>query len=236
MPTTHKNQTEQNSALWDYYQNSGIESFSRNEPRLRYMFSKAKNLAGKNGKILNIGAGNGWLEKTALHSGLSLSSLDLSQQTIDRLRSEGVDAYQGTIEAMPFDTASFEIIIASEVLEHLTPEQCTNGLKEVKRVLKPGGHFIGTVPYNEILDENIIACPNCNNLFHRWGHAVSFQHNSLKNILSATFKNTTVHRKTFVQLKGRSLSGKGKGIARILLGKMGSALAKSNYYFECKIP
>src|SRR3712207_7275576 len=47
-------------------------------------------------------------------------------------------------------------------------------LDEVRRVLKSGGRFIGTVPYREDLPANEVMCPHCSSTFRRWGHEQSF--------------------------------------------------------------
>jgi len=52
---------------------------------------------------------------------------------------------------MPFDDNHFDIVISTEVLEHIAdPYQYLN---EVKRVLKPGGSFFFTVPFLMSLHE-----------------------------------------------------------------------------------
>jgi SAM-dependent methyltransferase len=50
----------------------------------------------------------------------------------------------GDALALPFADATFDRIIASEVLEHVTDDQ--QALREVFRVLKPGGTLAATVP------------------------------------------------------------------------------------------
>jgi ubiquinone/menaquinone biosynthesis C-methylase UbiE len=56
---------------------------------------------------------------------------------------------------MPFDDASFDFIWCSEVLEHLFSPLAA--LKEIRRVLKPGGQFRCTVPYHGLLKNLGIA-------------------------------------------------------------------------------
>lgn len=48
-------------------------------------------------------------------------------------------------DAMPFDDNSFETAIGTELLEHCPDPGCT--LREIRRVLKPGGIFFFTVPF-----------------------------------------------------------------------------------------
>jgi SAM-dependent methyltransferase len=66
---------------------------------------------------------------------------DLSPKSLDLL---GVD-----IQAMPFIDASFDLVIANHVLEHVTDD--FSALREIARVLAPGGLAILQTPYSEIL-------------------------------------------------------------------------------------
>ena len=52
---------------------------------------------------------------------------------------------------MPFEDASFDVVISTEVLEHVSDPDAY--LMEVKRVLKPGGMFFFTVPFLMSLHE-----------------------------------------------------------------------------------
>jgi ubiquinone/menaquinone biosynthesis C-methylase UbiE len=50
----------------------------------------------------------------------------------------------GLAEALPFRAASFNLVIGLWVLEHLAEPSLT--LREIHRVLEPGGHFIFLTP------------------------------------------------------------------------------------------
>lgn len=52
---------------------------------------------------------------------------------------------------MPFDDATFDVVLSTEVLEHVPNTE--SYLLEVKRVLKPGGLFFFTVPFLMSLHE-----------------------------------------------------------------------------------
>jgi len=47
-------------------------------------------------------------------------------------------------ESIPFEDGSIDAVVMAEVLEHLPYPRVTLG--EVKRILKPGGIFVGSVP------------------------------------------------------------------------------------------
>lgn len=75
--------------------------------------------------------------------------LDIDEQTIEKANkvfgSSGIDFQCHTVEKLPFPDFSFDLIVSFETIEHLDhPEEF---LKEIRRVLKPGGVII-------------ISCPN----------------------------------------------------------------------------
>ena len=51
---------------------------------------------------------------------------------------------KGSAYELPFKDNSFDLIVCSEVLEHL--HEYNDAIKEMKRVLKPGGKFFASVP------------------------------------------------------------------------------------------
>jgi ubiquinone/menaquinone biosynthesis C-methylase UbiE len=112
-------------------------------------------------RVLNVGVGNGTLERLATMKGCDVWCLDPSEQAIDRLRTElqlGERAKVGFSQAMPFPDEHFDVVVMSEVLEHLDPDVFQTTLSEVRRVLRKGGRFIGTVPARERLEDSLVVC------------------------------------------------------------------------------
>lgn len=62
-------------------------------------------------RVLEIGCGDGtrlgWLRE---HRGVDAHGVDPSADAVDAARARGVDARQGTADALPFDSASFDIV------------------------------------------------------------------------------------------------------------------------------
>ena len=161
--------------------------------------------------MLNIGCGDGHLERAAVARGWRVLSVDPDDASVQRLRSMGIEARRGIIESLPIPSESLHLVACSEVLEHLTSDSLTAGLKEIRRVLKPGGILIGTVPYRENLVDNEVFCPNCQNVFHRWGHYQSFDEARIRAVLDEHLSVVDVRPRYFPQW--RALNWKGKLVA-----------------------
>ncbi len=109
-----------------------------------YLFEKNKKII--KGKILDLGCGDGFFAevvfgKRKIDVGLDLKTNRRTEETIKNKVYKKVILYNGF--NIPFKNNSFETIISNCVLEHI-PDLKTS-IKEIYRVLKPGGHFLTTV-------------------------------------------------------------------------------------------
>lgn len=195
--------------IWEYFQNSEEHGDAAFNARARYEFI-AKHVASGT-HVLNIGVGRGGLEGILVQNHVVVSCLDPSEAAINRLRALynlGERAQAGSAENIPFPVSHFDTVIMSEVLEHLSSEAISLTLKEIWRVLKPGGDFVGTVPADERLHDNHVICPHCGEPFHRWGHLQRFDKVQLRTVLGEQFKKVEVTRHYFGNV--RSLNWKGR--------------------------
>lgn len=96
--------------------------------------------------ILDVGCGGGFLSEEFAQIGCKLSAIDLSAGTINSAAQHAISKnlaikyHVGSATALPFSTASFDIVICCDVLEHLESPQIA--ISESSRVLKPGGLFL----------------------------------------------------------------------------------------------
>ncbi|MFO8062546.1 MAG: class I SAM-dependent methyltransferase [bacterium] len=136
--------------------------------KILYRYSIIASLITGNAEILEIGTGNGLL---CSFTDRIIHSLDISQinNPANALKTEG-DVYD-----MPYCDNTFDIIILSQVLEHLEHPQ--NALREIKRILSPEGSVIITVPYNEQIKYTL--CIHCNKLTPLNAHLHSFDRKDL---------------------------------------------------------
>ncbi|MEW6589791.1 MAG: class I SAM-dependent methyltransferase [Pseudomonadota bacterium] len=189
--------TSDQNKIWDHFQNEGVDSFAQSQGRLEFLLRRLRPAT----RALNIGIGNGALERMAVRKGVDIWSLDPSDRAIEILRKElglGEKAQVGFCQAMPFPDRHFDVVVMSEVLEHLDEEVFEATLMEVRRVLRPGGIFIGTVPAREKLEDAIVVCPHCGSQFHRWGHKRSFSVNTLTLALKQHFLVNSAYEKFFI--------------------------------------
>lgn len=97
---------------------------------------------------LDLGCAYGYLVAEAAAGGFTAVGVDVSAYALGRARFEAPTAagrvLRGLADRLPFADASFDVVSAFDVLEHLhEPEP---PLAEVARVLKPGGVLIGATP------------------------------------------------------------------------------------------
>jgi SAM-dependent methyltransferase len=90
------------------------------------------------GRLLNAGSGN--RDISAI-----VTALGASDVVNYDMRSTIPGAILGPLAATPFEDGEFDTILCNAVLEHVPDVHGV--MRELSRVLKPGGHFIVAVPY-----------------------------------------------------------------------------------------
>lgn len=147
-------------------------------------------LSGIKGRVLDVGCGGGSVAKAVKHarSDLDVFGCDLSESAlkIARTNPEGVDFRLATAERLPFGDGELDFVWIFDVLEHVDdPERV---LREVTRVLKPGGGFHIVLPL-EGQPRTLYSLVGCGT---RWmakvrhaGHIQIFSAERFRNMASA---------------------------------------------------
>lgn len=136
--------------------------------------------------VLDAGAGSGWLAETLSRRGYQVSAVDLGLDSIRRAavrlrgRSAEVAFVQGDVYRLPCRTGCFDAVTASEMIEHL--EYPADALREIARVLRPGGSFVVSVPYRERIETTL--CIHCNRKTPVNAHLHSFDEHILGSLLN----------------------------------------------------
>ncbi len=96
-------------------------------------------------RLLDLGAGSGRHTHEGLRRGCSVVALDLNLADLRALGdTAGGSGVSGDATALPFDDDAFDVVIASEVLEHVTDDEAAAA--ELARVLRPSGTIAVSVP------------------------------------------------------------------------------------------
>jgi SAM-dependent methyltransferase len=95
-------------------------------------------------EILDAGCGSGRNMVDLARFG-TVTGLELADASVARARSRGVgDVVQANLEAMPFEADRFDLAVSFDVIEHLDNDR--EALRELRRVVRPGGLLLVTVP------------------------------------------------------------------------------------------
>lgn len=106
-------------------------------------------------RVLDAGCGTG--RNLQLYSRFGATEgFDPSPDAVAYCHRRGLEnVCQGTMDEIPFEAASFDLLTATDVLEHVTDDE--RGMRELARVAAPGASLIITVPAYDWLwsDEDV---------------------------------------------------------------------------------
>jgi len=124
---------------WD---NLRTDFFTEEVREKAYMIAdvKAGNLAA------DIGAGTGFITEGLLHKGLSVIAVDRSEEMLEQMRlkfnSNRLELMIGEAEKLPINNNVVDYAMANMYLHHV--EEPLIAIKEMARILKPGGKLVLT--------------------------------------------------------------------------------------------
>lgn len=94
--------------------------------------------------VLDLGCGRGGVVELIWREVRLAAGIDPDTPSLAQHRAAGMPVVRGVGERLPFVDQSFDLVVCLWVLEHLQQPAAT--LREVRRVLKPGGHFVFLTP------------------------------------------------------------------------------------------
>ena len=109
-------------------------------------------LDGRRGlRILDAGCGTGGTTVELRRFG-EVVGVDLAWEALEPARGRGLHALaRASVEHLPFPGATFDVATSFEVVYHLGVGSDTSALREMRRVLKPGGLLLLRVPAHDWL-------------------------------------------------------------------------------------
>ncbi|MBI3941265.1 MAG: class I SAM-dependent methyltransferase [Acidobacteria bacterium] len=102
-------------------------------------------------RLLDVGSGNGHFLAFMRDRGWQVCGVEWSRAGVEITRRQfQIDAFHGAVEEAAFPRASLDVITLWHVLEHVRDPLAT--MREIVRILKPGGVVVVAVPNVESLE------------------------------------------------------------------------------------
>ncbi len=138
------------------------------------------------GSVLDVGCGAGIVTQELLRRFPCVLGLDFAFEPLCQVKEVGIYAIQGDACAFPFPEKTFDAIVATELIEHLSEPARRQALNEMVRVARR--YILLTVPYREVLEGAQVKCGECGCIFHAYRHAKSFNEAIMASLFDSKFK------------------------------------------------
>jgi len=141
-------------------------------------------------RLLDVGSGSGHLKYFCDFGNIDWHGLEMSQKAISRCRDLGYKMYEcdAQTEPFPLEDASFDVVVASHILEHLSDPEFA--LAQMSRVLKPGGLLILGVPVKPFLTNHLLTLYYRSKTIPKGGTRWAFDLFTFKRLLQRCLKNS----------------------------------------------
>ena len=171
---------EQVRAFWDWYaEHPSLQSEYCSRFVGHSMLDEIARHIPMSGTVVDLGAGPGFVTEQLLARGIKTYAFDSSRKSVEALQ-ERFGAHPNLLGAavaedgIPLADGVADAVLLVETIEHVDEIGGQSLLREVRRVLRPGGYVAMTTPHREDLSRSEIVCPNCQCVFHRMQHLRSF--------------------------------------------------------------
>jgi len=137
--------------------NKQATNWSRSQPTILSDFSARPFVIEmceplENLRVFDIGCGEGYVSRQLVQRGAAeIIALDISEKMIEVARTHDVNKITYKVgdsrDLNEYEDASFDIVLTMFLFNYLNIEDSANVMKEIFRMLKPGGKFIMAVPH-----------------------------------------------------------------------------------------
>jgi SAM-dependent methyltransferase len=124
-------------------------------------------------RILDLGCGNGVITNP-LADEYEIVGVDWSQTALESVKAPRIRSSSATLPIRP---RSFDLLLTSELLEHLPEDDFQSTIGEILHLEIP--YLLITVPNDENLHVNEVKCPRCGHVFNASHHHRSLSVDSL---------------------------------------------------------
>ncbi len=107
-------------------------------------------------RVLDIASGEGYGSHILARSAACVTGVDISGEAVawstEQYACENTRFLRGSVTRIPLDDASVDVVVSFETLEHVAEEEQKAMLREIRRVLVPGGLLILSTPNVDVFD------------------------------------------------------------------------------------
>jgi len=101
---------------------------------------------GHGSKVLDLGAGVGRHALWLAEQGHQVTALDAAPEGLAEIaKFDGVDTVQARMHQLPFEDGTYDHVVSWNVIYHGDEDILLRTIAEIRRVLKPGGTYLGTM-------------------------------------------------------------------------------------------
>jgi hypothetical protein len=142
--------------------------------------------------VLEIGTRDGYISRLLTSRFHTVTALDLERPDLE---AENIICIKGDVTCLDLPDYSFDVVLCSEVLEHIPPGLVEQACREICRVAR---HYVVIgVPYHQDIRLGRTTCRSCGGKNPPWGHVNSFDEARLRQL----FNSLTLHSTSFVGKK-----------------------------------
>lgn len=107
---------------------------------------KLLTLVGRNARVLDVGCSTGYLARRLAEQGCTVVGIEVDSRAAELARDTCEDVLVGDVETMhlPFEPASFDVVLCGDTIEHLRDPK--HFLGRVRPLLGPEGRLVLTTP------------------------------------------------------------------------------------------
>ena len=152
--TEFSNEEELRDYYTHYYREDNLAFSPITEARFQSLVSTFEPYRATN-HMLDVGCGSGHFLKVAMEKGWGAFGTEIASGAFDQLAKLGINSFCGKLESANYAGEFFDVVYCSEVIEHLLDP--TTLLREIARILRPGGLLYLTTPNFNSLSRRLLA-------------------------------------------------------------------------------
>ncbi|MCR5220503.1 MAG: class I SAM-dependent methyltransferase [bacterium] len=107
-------------------------------------------------RVLDIASGEGYGSHILAREAAFVTGVDIAEEAVawsaEQYSCENIRFLRGSVTGIPLDDASVDVVVSFETLEHVAEQEQKVMLREIRRVLVPGGLLILSTPNVDIFD------------------------------------------------------------------------------------